>query len=130
MLLKNNRTLQFFVGFTAILIAICSAAFSVYGLSLIFAGIATLIIIMGSVVELGKIVSVAFLYQRWRTIKLLFRTIFGILILAGMAVTSAGIFGILSSGYEKAAVELTTQISQIDLLNNKKVYFSSFSDNQ
>jgi len=47
------------------------------------------------------------------------------MILAGMAVTSAGIFGILSSGYEKAAVELTTQNNQIDLLNNKKVYFTS-----
>ncbi len=123
--MNDNKVLRFFVGFTAFVIAVCSAAFSVYGLSLIFAGIAIAIMIMASVIELGKVVSVAFLYQRWRTINWLFRFILGIMILAGMTVTSAGIFGILSSGYEKAAVELNSQENQISLLNNKKTYFVS-----
>lgn len=123
--MHDNKTLRYLLGFTSIIIAICSASFSVYGLSLIFSGIAIAIMIMASVIELGKIVAVAFLYQRWRTINLGLRFFLGIMIVGAMTVTSLGIFGILSSGYEKAAIELNSQSSQIDLLNNKKSYFVS-----
>jgi hypothetical protein len=125
MLLHDNKTLRYLVGFTAIVIALCSAAFSVYGLSLMFAGIAVIMMIMGSVIELGKVVAVAYLYQRWKTINWVFRGLMALMIVGAMAVTSTGIFGILSSGYEKAAVEMTSQSNEISLLNNKKTYFVS-----
>jgi hypothetical protein len=125
MLMQDNKVLRFLVGFTAIAIAICSASFSIYGLSLIFSGISAAVIVMASVIELGKIVSVAFLYQRWKTINWAFRSILGVMIITCMIITSAGIFGILSSGYEISSVELNTQENKISLLNNKKTYYLS-----
>ena len=53
---------------TAFLIAGVAAYFSVYGLAHIFAGSFTAAVIMGSVLEMGKLVATSFLYRSWSII--------------------------------------------------------------
>ena len=55
----------YLLGLSALLIAGCAAFFSVYGLSQLFAGASTAVIIMASILELGKIVTTTALHTYW-----------------------------------------------------------------
>ena len=94
--------------------ALCAAVFSVTGIAKLFAGAALSAAIMASALELGKIVSISFLYQYWtdipKTLKYYLLTASCIL----MLITSAGIYGYLSSAYAKVAatpLQLSADIS-------------------
>lgn len=100
----NTRTsLITATSLTATFVALCAAVFSVTGIAKLFAGAALSAGIMASALELGKIVSISFLYQYWekipKTLKYYLCTAAVIL----MVITSAGIYGYLSSAYAKVA---------------------------
>jgi hypothetical protein len=88
---------------TASFVAICAAVFSVSGIAKLFAGAALSAAIMASALELGKIVSISFLYQYWTKIPKLLKTYLSVAALVLMIITSAGIYGYLSSAYAKVA---------------------------
>ena len=98
-------------GITALFIAACSAVFSVYGLSTLFAGSRLAVIIMASAMELGKILSVSMIYNYAKKLPTLTRKYLFIAIITLMFITSLGIFGFLSNAYQKSsdAVNTTTQ---------------------
>lgn len=91
----------------------CAAVFSVTGIATLFAGAALSAAVMAAALELGKIVSISFLYQYWEKIP---RTLKGYLTIASvvlMLITSAGIYGYLSAAYAKVAatpLQLTADI--------------------
>lgn len=81
----------------------CAAVFSVTGIATLFAGAALSAAVMAAALELGKIVSISFLYQYWEKIP---RTLKGYLTVASvvlMLITSAGIYGYLSAAYARVA---------------------------
>ena len=89
----------FILGFTAILLAITAAYFSVFGLSKLFIGASLSVIIMAATLEFSKIVIVSSLHQFWNKIAKGLRgyLVFGVVIL--MIITSVGIYGFLTSAY-------------------------------
>ena len=101
---ENSKHFPTLVGFSALLIAGSAAFFSVFGLSKLFAGAQTAVIIMAGSLEFGKLVGASFLYRYWDKItslhKFYMTTAVGILIV----ITSAGIFGFLSNAYQGATV--------------------------
>lgn len=101
--MKKLVSLVTLTSFTATFIAFCAAVFSVTGISKLFAGAALSAGIMASSLELGKIVSISFLYQYWEKISktLKFYLVCSSIVL--MFITSAGIYGYLSAAYAKAA---------------------------
>ena len=94
------------LGFTAILLAVTAAYFSVFGLSKLFIGAALSVIIMAGTLEFSKIVIVSFLHQYWQKLSKGLRTylLLGTIVL--MIITSAGIYGFLSSAYSKVSTDL------------------------
>jgi len=101
--MKKIVSLVTLTSLTATFIAICAAIFSVTGIAKLFAGAALSAAVMASSLELGKIVSISFLYQYWEKIS---KTLKFYLITASvvlMFITSAGIYGYLSAAYAKVA---------------------------
>lgn len=99
--LVKFKTLVFF---SAMFITVCAAVFSVTGIGKLFAGAALSVIIMASALELGKIVSISFLYRYWTDLNTTLKTYLVIASVILMLITSAGIYGYLSSAYAKVAV--------------------------
>ena len=101
---ENSKYFPTLVGLSALSIAGSAAFFSVFGLSKLFAGATTAVIIMAGSLEFGKLVGASFLYRYWDKItslhKFYMTTAVGILIV----ITSAGIFGFLSNAYQGATV--------------------------
>lgn len=114
----NQRTsLIIITSLTATFVAICAAVFSVAGIAKLFAGAALSAGIMASALELGKIVSISFLYQYWKDIPKTLKIYLSSAATILMLVTSAGIYGYLSSAYAKVAatpLQLNAEIQTAD----------------
>jgi hypothetical protein len=94
---------------TAIALSAVAAYYSVIGLAQIFPGSYWPIIIMGSVLEMAKLVTVSWLYNNWNVTTRWMRYYFLIAVLLLMGITSMGIFGYLS----KAHIEHSTSLSPL-----------------
>jgi hypothetical protein len=106
--------------FTSLLLATCAAYFSIVGIMTIFAGAAFAVMIMATVLEIGKLVSTAWLHYEWDRINNLVRAYFIFAVLVLMFITSMGIFGYLS----KAHIDQTIQVGgnnelKIEMLERK-----------
>ena len=106
---------------SALSISGIAAYFSVLGLATIFPGAIVPIIIMGGVLEIGKIITAIWLHRNWHTAPLLIRGYLSFAVLTLMGITSMGIFGFLSKAHiehqvtTEKALALTEQIqSKID----------------
>jgi hypothetical protein len=100
----NSRTsLITITSITATFVALCAAVFSVTGIATLFAGAALSAAIMASALELGKVVGISFLYQYWAVIPRLLKYYLSVASVILMLITSAGIYGYLSSAYAKVA---------------------------
>ena len=62
---ESSKIFPKLVGISALLIAGSAAFFSVFGLSKLFSGAASSIIIMAGALEFGKLVAASFLYRYW-----------------------------------------------------------------
>ena len=116
-----------FLMFIAISIAGVAAYFSVYGLAHIFAGAFWSVVIMGGVLEIGKLVATSFVYRYWDVLKWTLRTYLLAAIAGLMILTSAGIFGYLSNSYQQDIVGVKDVGSRIELLDTE---LASLSDRE
>jgi hypothetical protein len=112
----------YLLGLSAAAIAGCAAFFSVYGISQLFAGAATSVIVMASALEFGKLISASYLQRYWKDIAVGMRVyvVIGVCVLVG--ITSAGIYGFLSNAYQKTAHALDindTKVKTIELKKNR-----------
>jgi hypothetical protein len=115
----------------ALAVAGCAAYFSVWGLSQLFAGASTAVIIMASVLEIGKIVTTTALHTYWDKLAKGLRVYLAISVCVLMLITSAGIYGFLSNAYQSTANKLEIHEGELGLLDAKKGGFEkTTSDNQ
>ena len=84
---------------TALCIAGVAAWYSIVGLMAIFAGAVIPIAIMGAVLEVGKLVTAAWLHLNWKKVPFLMKTYLTIAVAILMLITSLGIFGFLSKAH-------------------------------
>ena len=117
------------LGFSALFVAFNAAFFSVFGLSKLFAGATTSVIVMASSLELAKLVTAAYLYRYWGIINKLMKTYLMVGVLTLIFITSAGIFGFLSNAYQGATIEFEKQSTtllykedRLEQLQEDKVY--------
>ena len=93
--------------------------YSVAGLVAIFAAAAIPIMIMGIVLELGKLVATVWLKMNWSIAPKLIRTYLIVAITILMLITSMGIFGFLSKAHLDQAVPTGDVVDQVSLLDEK-----------
>jgi hypothetical protein len=115
----------------ALAVAGCAAYFSVWGLSQLFAGASVAVIVMASILEIGKIVTTTALHTYWNKLAKPLRIYLSISVVILMVITSAGIYGFLSNAYQSTANKLEIHEGELGILDVKKQTFEkSVSDNQ
>ena len=107
----NDMKLKFsyIVLLLALIVSGCAAYFSVWGLSQLFAGASTAVIIMATALEIGKVVVTTALHRYWDKISGWLKFYLTISVGVLMIITSAGIYGFLSNAYQKTANKLEIQ---------------------
>ena len=101
-------------------IAGSAAFFSVYGLAQLFKGTFLSVIFMGSSLEAGKLVAVSFLYRYWNKVGWALKSYLFVAVLLLMVITSMGVYGFLSMGYQTDTLSLKNVSGQISLLRDEQ----------
>ena len=108
------------LGLAALFVTFNAAYFSVTGLSKLFAGATTSVIIMASSLEAAKLIGASFLYNYWTSINKVLRTYLTIAVFVLVLITSAGIYGYLTSAYQTTADQLNISDKQTEIIELKK----------
>ena len=101
---------------TALCISAVAIYYSVAGLVAIFAAAAVPIMIMGGILEIGKLVTAVWLHKYWRQATWWLKSYLSVAVIVLMFITSMGIFGFLSKAHieqTSAGEESVAQVQQI-----------------
>lgn len=104
---------------TAISLSAIAAYYSIVGLMAIFAAAAIPIAVMGSVLEVSKLVVASWLYRNWRQTPILLKSYFIVAVTVLMLLTSMGIFGFLSKAHSDQSVVSDEVTSKLALIEEK-----------
>ena len=107
------------VSLIALSIAGTAAYFSVFGLSQLFAGATIAVIIMASILEVGKVVTTTLLQRYWGVLGKAIRIYLSIGVFTLMIITSGGIYGFLSNAYQKTANKLELHEGELSVIDSK-----------
>jgi len=113
-------TQVFFPFITAIALSGVAAYYSVIGLAQIFPGSFWPIIIMGSILELSKLVTVSWLYNNWKETARMMKYYFLIAIILLMAITSMGIFGYLSRAHIESNIVVGANSTELKTIETQE----------
>jgi len=116
----QERIFPFIIALSALSVSASAAFYSVTGLSKLFAGASTEVLIMAGSLEVAKLVIASLLYQYWDTINKGLRAYLGIACFVLILITSAGIYGFLSAAYQETAALAGNVDAQIALVETKR----------
>ena len=116
---NSDRAIAWLTLLSGLTISAVAIYYSVAGLVAIFAAAAIPIIIMGVVLEVGKLVATVWLKMNWTRAPRLIRTYLIIAITTLMLITSMGIFGFLSKAHLDQAVPTGDIADKVALIDEK-----------
>ena len=111
--------LTYFIFVMAVLLAMTVAYVSISGLLTVFSGVGIVGLIFFSIIEVSKIVATSTIHTYGKKIGLLYNILLSLGIIIAMGITSMGVYGFLSSGYQKNASKLTNTEKQIKLIEGR-----------
>lgn len=92
-------TLALITLLSALSISAIAALYSLLGLAAIFSAAKIPVLLMGGVLEVGKLVTASWLYQNWNKTPLLLKSYLTLAVVVLIFITSMGIFGFLSKAH-------------------------------
>jgi len=92
---------------------------------MLFAGASTAVMIMAASLEVAKLVIASLLYQYWDKLNKVLRIYLTIAATVLILITSAGIYGYLSSAYQKTADQTSIVDSKVASLETKKKLYEN-----
>ena len=95
-----------------------AAWFAIIGIMAIFAGLPIYAMIMGIVVEAGKIIGITWIYRNWENKTRLKFAMIPVVIVA-MLLTSMGIFGLLSKAHIEQTAPVANNSAKIERLDQR-----------
>jgi hypothetical protein len=104
----------YFILFVALAISAVAGYYSIVGLATIFAAAVIPVIIMGTTLEIAKLVTASWLYTNWKNIPFLLKTYFTFAVILLMFITSMGIFGFLSKAHIQKTGESAQYIARLE----------------
>jgi hypothetical protein len=119
----NKKFLPWFLLFCAIGLSGTAAYYSVIGLSIIFSAVAIPVIIMGSFLEISKIAIATYLHDKWKETYGILKIYLTIALVTLSVLTSIGIYGLLSTGFQKNIAGLEINNKKIENIEVKKERF-------
>lgn len=96
-----------------------SGYYSIIGLTTIFASAFWPVVVMGSVLEVGKLVTASWLYRNWRQTPFLIKTYLSTAVFILMFITSMGIFGFLSKAHLDQGVTSGDVAAKVAIIEEK-----------
>jgi len=121
----KERIFPLIIALSALSVSASAAVYSVTGLSMLFAGASTAVIIMAASLEVAKLVIASLLYQYWNKLNKILRVYLTIAAAVLILITSAGIYGYLSSAYQKTADQTSIIDSKVSSLETKKKLYEN-----
>ena len=110
-------------GILTLITALCISAVAIYysvaGLVAIFAAAAVPIMIMGGVLEVGKLVTAVWLHKYWKQAAWWLRTYLATAVIVLMFITSMGIFGFLSKAHIEQTSASEESVARIETIQNE-----------
>jgi len=103
----------------AISISVIAAYYSILGLTAIFAAAFLPIVLMGSVLEVGKILATVWLHIHWKRAPFIIKGYLTSAVIVLMFITSMGVFGFLSKSHIEQSSVGTEQIAQANVIDQK-----------
>ena len=119
----KKRLFPLLITLAALAVSGSAAFYSVFGLSKLFAGASTQVIIMAGSLEFAKLVVASLLYQYWGTINKILKGYLMIACFVLMVITSGGIYGFLSGAYQSTATKSELLDKSLSILNQKQIRF-------
>ena len=112
-----------FLAILTLIIALCISAVAIYysvaGLVAIFAAAAVPIMIMGGVLEVGKLVTAVWLHKYWKQAAWWLRTYLATAVVVLMFITSMGIFGFLSKAHIEQTSASEESVARIETIQTE-----------
>ena len=124
-----KRLLPFVIILAALTLAGTAAFYSVSGLAKFYAGASTAVIIMGSAIEVSKLIATSILHQYHKMLSFAVKAYLSLAIIISMAITSAGIYGFLVSAYQETAFKLEIEDGVIQTEKNRLIVFEQTAEN-
>ena len=119
----KQKFLPWFLLFCALGLSSTAAYYSVLGLSIIFAGVAIPVIVMGSFLEVSKIAIATYLHNSWKKMYMLLKVYLTIALVTLSIITSSGIYGLLSTGFQENIAKMEIGGKQVQNIELKKQRF-------
>ncbi len=116
-LTMKKKLLPWIIALSALSVSGSAAFYSVTGLGKMFAGASLQVMVLAGSLEFAKLVTASLLYQYWKKLNLGLKLYLSIATLILIIITSAGIYGFLSSAYQETAFKVQNQDKNIDLLD-------------
>ena len=124
----EKRLLPFLILISALSVSISAAFYSVFGLSKLFAGASTEVIIMASALEAAKLIAASLLYQYWEVINRLLKLYLISAVFILIVITSGGIYGFLSGAFQETNTQSQFLDKQVQILDAKRTRFIESKD--
>ena len=115
----NEKLIAYLALLCGLSISAVAVYYSVIGLTAIFSAAVIPIIIMGTILEIGKLVATIWLKQNWKIAPTSIKVYLISAILVLMLITSLGIFGFLSKAHLDQTVPTGNVVNQIALIDEK-----------
>jgi len=119
----KQKFLPWFLLFCALGLSATAAYYSVLGLSIIFASVAIPVIVMGSFLEVSKIAIATYLHNSWKKMYMLLKVYLTIALVILSIITSIGIYGLLSTGFQENIAKMEIGGKQAQNIEVKKQRF-------
>ena len=111
------------LGILTLITALCISAVAIYysvaGLVAIFAAAAVPIMIMGGVLEIGKLVTAVWLHKYWKQATWWLKSYLSVAVIVLMFITSMGIFGFLSKAHIEQTSASKESIARVETIQNE-----------
>jgi hypothetical protein len=105
--------------FTALILSLSAAVYSILGLTAIFAAAFWPIVVLGGSLEIGKIVTTLWLHKYWTRAELQYKLYLCSAVVILMVLTSMGVFGFLSKAHLDQAVPSGDIQAQVQIFDDK-----------
>ena len=126
--IMKEKYLPYFILICALGLSLTAAYYSVIGLSILFSGVAVPVIVMGSFLEISKIAIATYLHNQWKKIHTMLKMYLTTALVILSFITSLGIYGLLSTGFQSNIAKLEITNKQINNIELKKQRFTTTKD--
>jgi chromosome segregation ATPase len=124
----EKKILPYLVVVSALSVSLSAAFYSVTGLGKMFSGASMQVMIMMGSLEVAKLVLASLLYQYWGRLNKALKFYYFIALFVLMSITSAGIYGYLSSAYSETSNKVENIDKQVKVLDTKREMFQTQLD--